>query len=215
MSQPVLYGYFRSSAAYRVRTALTFKGIAFETRPVHLVKGEHRAGVFLDLNPQGQVPALEIDGHVLAQSMAILEYLEETRPEPALLPKDAFGRALVRWMAQLVVADIHPINNLRIGTYLRGPLGQGDEAVRAWMHHWMAEGFAALEVLVARHGGEYCYGNSLTIADICLIPQIFNARRFKLDLAPYPRLLAVEEHCTTLPAFIAGHPENQPDCPKE
>lgn len=215
MSQPVLYGYFRSSAAYRVRAALNFKGIAYETRAVHLVKGEHRDANFLDINPQGAVPALEIDGHVLAQSMAILEYLEETRPDPALLPKDAAGRGMVRWMTQLVVADIHPINNLRIGNYLRGTLGQGDEAVRTWMHHWMAEGFAALEALVARHGGDYCYGDGLTMADICLIPQIFNAHRFKLDLSPYPRLVAIEERCQALPCFVASHPGKQPDCPRE
>ena len=214
MTQPVLYGYFRSSAAYRVRAALAWKGIAFETKPVQLVKGEQSAPDYLALNPQGLVPALAIDGHVLGQSMAILEYLEETRPEPALLPKDAAGRGMVRWMTQLVVADIHPINNLRIGTYLRGKLGQGDEAVSAWMRHWMAEGFRALETLASAHGGACCFGDAVSLADICLVPQIYNARRFGLELADFPRLSAIDAHCRALPAFAAAHPDNQVDTPK-
>lgn len=214
MTQPVLYGYFRSSAAYRVRAALTWKGVSFETRPVHLVKGEQCAPDYLALNPQGLVPALSIDGHVLGQSMAILEYIEETRPEPALLPKGAFARGMVRWMAQLVVADIHPINNLRIGNYLRGPLGQGDEAVSVWMRHWMAEGFQALETLAAAHAGIYCFGDEVSFADICLVPQMYNARRFGLELADFPRLAAIDSHCRALPAFAAAHPDNQVDSPK-
>ena len=214
MTKPLLFGYFRSSAAYRVRAALAWKGIEFDTRPVHLVKGEHRADDYLDLQPQGLVPALQIDGHTLGQSMAILEYLEETRPEPALLPKDAAGRAAVRWMAELIVADIHPINNLRIGSYLRGTLGQGDEGVQTWMHHWMAEGFAALETLVSAHGGTYCHGDALSFADLCLVPQMYNARRFGLDLAPYPLITAIDERCRALPAFEAAHPDNQADTPK-
>jgi maleylpyruvate isomerase len=193
---------------------LAWKGIAFETRPVHLVKGEQRARDYLDLNPQGFVPALEIDGQVFGQSMAILEYLEETRPRPALLPKDAAGRAIVRWMTQLIVADIHPINNLRVGNYLRGPLGQGDEAVTSWMRHWMAEGFRALEALVATHGGVHCYGDALSFAEICLVPQIYNARRFGLELEDFPRLIAIDERCADLPAFAASHPDRQPDSPK-
>lgn len=213
MTQPVLYGYFRSSAAYRVRAALAWKGIAFETKPVHLVKGEHSAPDYLELNPQGLVPALKIDGQILGQSMAILEYLEETRPDPALLPKDAAGRALVRWMTQLIVADIHPINNLRVGKYLRGPLGQGDEAVTVWMRHWMAEGFQALESLVGAHGGAFCHGDTVSFADICLVPQMYNARRFGVELADFPRLSAIDEACATLPAFAASHPDHQVDTP--
>lgn len=214
MTQPVLYGYFRSSAAYRIRAALAWKGMEFETKPVHLAKGEQCAPDYLALNPQGLVPVLAIDGRLLGQSMAILEYLEETRPEPALLPKDAAGRALVRWMTQLVVADIHPINNLRIANYLRSHYGQGDEGVSAWMRHWMAEGFRALETLVATHGGQYCFGDAVSFADICLVPQMYNARRFGLELADFPRLTAVDERCQTLHAFAGAHPDKQVDAPK-
>ena len=213
MNKPVLFGYYRSSAAYRVRIALAWKGVSFDTKPVHLAKGEQRAADYLDINPQGQVPALLIDSHVLAQSMAILEYLEETRPDPALLPKDAAARALVRWMAQLIVADVHPINNLRVGNYLRSSFGQGDEGVQAWMRHWMGEGFRALEKLVTVHGGDYCHGDALTLADVCLVPQMYNARRFALDLAEFPALTAIEERCQTLSCFASAHPDKQVDCP--
>ena len=213
MSKPLLFGYFRSSAAYRVRIALAWKGIAFDTRPVHLAKGEQRAADYLGIQPQGLVPALRIDGHTLGQSMAILEYLEETRPEPALLPRDPAGRAVVRWMAELIVADIHPINNLRIGNYLRGILGQDDAAVQAWMRHWMAEGFQALEAMVSGHGGVYCRGDAVSLADLCLVPQMYNARRFELDLADFPALAAIDERCRALPAFASAHPDKQIDTP--
>ena len=213
MSKPVLFGYYRSSAAYRVRAALAWKGIDYESSPVHLVKGEHRQPDYLDLNPQGLVPALTIDGHTLGQSMAILEYLEETRPEPALLPDDAAGRAAVRWMAELVVADIHPINNLRVGSYLRGTLGLGDAAVLAWMRHWMAQGFEALETLVRTHGGLFCHGDAPSLADICLVPQMYNARRFELELTHFPKLVTIDARCRDLPAFASAHPDRQVDCP--
>ncbi len=213
MSKPLLFGYFRSSAAYRVRIALAWKGIAFETKPVHLVKGEHRADDYLGVQPQGLVPALRIDGHTLGQSMAILEYLEETRPEPPLLPKDPAERAIVRWMAELIAADIHPVNNLRIGNYLRGTLGQDDAAVQIWMRHWMAQGFVALEKLVARHGGAFCHGDAVSLADLCLVPQMYNARRFGLELADFPALTAIDERCRALPAFDSADPTKQIDTP--
>jgi maleylpyruvate isomerase len=211
MSKPVLFGYYRSSAAYRVRAALAWKGIDYESRPVHLVKGEHKSADYLDIQPQGLVPALQIDGHTLGQSMAILEYIEETRPEPALLPKDAAGRAMARWMAELIVADIHPINNLRVGNYLRGTLGQSDEAVLLWMRHWMAQGFTALEELVRQHGGLFCHGDEPSFADVCLVPQMYNARRFELDLSEFPRLVTIDARCRDLPAFASAHPDRQSD----
>jgi maleylacetoacetate isomerase len=213
MSKPVLFGYYRSSAAYRVRTALAWKGIEYESRPVHLVSGEHKSADYLDIQPQGLVPALRIDGHTLGQSMAILEYLEETHPEPALLPETPAGRATVRWMAELIVADIHPINNLRVGNYLRGTLGQTDEAVLAWMRHWMAEGLTALEELVRAYGGLFCHGDAPSLADICLVPQMYNARRFELNLAEFPRLVTIDARCRDLPAFASAHPDKQSDCP--
>jgi maleylacetoacetate isomerase len=213
MSKPVLFGYYRSSAAYRVRAALAWKGIEFDTSPVHLVKGEHKAPDYLDIQPQGLVPALQIDGQTLGQSMAILEYLEETRPEPALLPGTPAGRATVRWMAELVVADIHPINNLRVGAYLRGTLGLADAAVVSWMHHWMVQGFDALETLVRTHGGLFCHGDAPSLADICLVPQMYNARRFDLDLSAYPKLVTIDARCRDLPAFASAHPDKQVDCP--
>lgn len=213
MTKPLLYGYFRSSAAYRVRIALAWKGIEFDTQPVHLVKGEHRAADYLDIQPQGLVPALKTDGLTLGQSVAILEYLEETHPEPALLPKDPAGRAIVRWMTQLIAADIHPINNLRIGAYLRTTLGQDDSGVQNWMRHWMAEGFRPLEKLVSGHGGKFCHGDALSMADLCLVPQMYNARRFGLDLADFPALTAIDDRCQALPAVASAHPDKQVDTP--
>jgi maleylacetoacetate isomerase len=210
-----LYTYWRSSAAYRVRIVLALKGLAYESVPRHLLRdgGEQRRADYLATNPQGLLPALEHDGCVITQSLAICEYLEETCPQPPLLPADPRGRAAVRAMALAIACDIHPLNNLGVQQYLRTTLGQGDDAVTRWSHHWMARGFTALEQLVARHSidGRHCYGNSVTMADACLVPQLYNARRAGLDLDRYPRLVAVARHLESLPAFDAARPEAQPD----
>lgn len=210
-----LHTYWRSSAAYRVRIVLALKGLPYASVPHHLLRdgGEQRRPDYLDLNPQGLVPALEHDGHVLTQSLAICEYLEECFPEPPLLPAGPGERAAVRAMALAVACDIHPLNNLRVQQYLRDGLGQDDAAVARWMRHWIAEGFGALETLIERNSrdGRHCFGGSLTLADACLVPQVYNARRAGLDLAPWPRLAAVASHLESLPAFAAARPEVQPD----
>jgi len=210
-----LYTYWRSSAAFRVRIALNLKGLAFDSVPTHLVRGggEQRASGYLALNPQGLVPALDDDGRLVTQSLAICEYLEETHPEPRLLPGDALARSQIRAMALAVACDIHPLNNLSVLQYLRSELHQPDQAVDRWARQWIARGFAALEQLVTRHSadGAHCHGSSVTLADVFLLPQVFNARRVQLDLAPYPRIKAVAAHLESLPAFDAARPEQQPD----
>jgi len=210
-----LYTYWRSSAAYRVRIALALKDLPYEPVPRHLLRGggEQRSAEYLDTNPQGLVPALEHDGRVLTQSLAICEYLEELEPQPTLLPADAYGRATVRAMALAVACDIHPLNNLSVLQYLRGELGQEDAGVNRWISHWIARGFVALEQLVGRHSGDglHCYGSAVTLADVFLVPQVANSRRVQLDLAPYPRLARVARHLESLPAFAAARPEAQPD----
>ena len=214
-----LYSYFRSSAAYRLRIALHLKGLAFDTVPVHLLKGggEQLQSAYRAINPAALVPALNIDadndGTTLTQSLAIMEYLDETHPQPPLLPADALGRARVRALAQMVACDIHPLNNLRVLTYLSGELQASGDARNAWARHWMALGFATLEQHLANDAatGLCCHGDTPTLADCCVVPQVFNARRFELDLAPYPTLVRIAEHCEALPAFIAAHPAQQPD----
>ncbi|MET3152099.1 UNVERIFIED_ORG: maleylacetoacetate isomerase [Stenotrophomonas geniculata] len=211
----VLYTYWRSSAAYRVRIGLALKGLAFEARPVHLVRegGEQHHDAYRELNPQQLVPTLLHDGHVLTQSLAILEYLEERFPQVPLLPADAAGRARVRALAQLVACDIHPINNLRVMQYLERDLQLPADARTRWTLHWMAEGFAAMETMLANSAdtGTFCHGDRPGLADICLLPQLYNAHRFGLDLAAYPTLRRIEAACQQLDAFIAARPENQVD----
>jgi maleylacetoacetate isomerase len=210
-----LHTYWRSSAAYRVRIALALKGLAYESLPRHLLRdgGEQRRADYLALNPQGFVPALEHDGTVITQSLAICEYLEERFPAPPLLPAGARERAAVRAMALAVACDIHPLNNLRVLQYLRSELGQDEAGVGRWARHWIARGFDALEQLVARHTGDgrHCFGGSVTLADVCLVPQVANARRVQLDLAPWPRIAAAATHLESLPEFAAARPEAQPD----
>lgn len=208
-----LYGYFRSSAAFRVRIALNLKAIVPKLAFVHLRRGMQHTDDYHKLNPQELVPFL-VHGDVgIGQSLAIMEYLDEIVPEPPLLPKDSAGRARVRQMAMAVASDIHPVNNLRVLQYLERRLG-ADEAARCeWQRHWMALGFAALEEMLAHDParGRFCHGNTPSLADICLIPQLANGRRVAMDLSPYPVLLAIEEEALRLPAFAGALPQNQPD----
>ena len=208
----VLYGYSMSSAAYRVRIALALKGLQATMVNTQLRRGEHRSREFLRLNPQGLVPVLALDdGRLLTQSLAIIEYLEEQHPQPALLPGAPADRAHVRAMSQLIACDIHPLNNLRVLQYLERSLEQPPGARDAWYRHWIEQGFAALEELLARDGarGRFCHGESPTLADVCLVPQVFNARRFSVDLGPYPRIVAIDAACSELAAFAGAAPEKQ------
>jgi maleylacetoacetate isomerase len=209
-----LYDYFRSSAAYRVRIALNLKGVAPERAFVHLRRGAQRADEYLALNPQGLVPALVTDdGDVLTQSLAIIEWLDETYRQPPLLPAGAAGRARVRALALSIACDIHPLNNLRVLNYLAGTFGATDAQKDGWYRYWCDVGLEALETQLARESatGTYCHGATPTIADICLVPQLANARRVELDLAPYPTLLRIETACTSLSAFANAAPARQPD----
>ena len=207
----ILHGYWRSGAAYRTRIALALKRQAYETQGLDLRTGAHKSEVFVALNPQGMVPALELDGAVLTQSPAILEWLEETCPAPALLPAAPVDRAQVRAMAALIGCDIHPLNNLRVGKALRETFGADQPAIDAWAARWILPGFEALEALVARHGKGWCFGDAPTLADCYLIPQIYSARRFNVPLEAFPRLLAIDTLASQHPAFIAAHPDAQPD----
>jgi maleylacetoacetate isomerase len=210
-----LYDYFRSSAAYRVRIALNLKGVTPDERTfVHLRMGNQRAQDYLALNPQGLVPALALDdGHVLTQSLAIVEYLEETYPEPPLLPAEAAARARVRAIALQIACDIHPLNNLRVLNYLLGTLGVAKEQKDGWYRYWVDVGFEALEKMLAHDAdtGRFCHGERPTLADVCLVPQIANARRFNIDMSPYPTLTRIESACNAIEAFAAAAPARQPD----
>jgi maleylacetoacetate isomerase len=207
-----LYSYFRSSAAYRVRIALNFKGMTYETIPVHLVKdgGHNRRPEFRAVNPQMRIPTLVAPtGDVLIQSLAIIEYLEEVQPNPPLLPKDPIARAKVRALADIVACDIHPLNNTSPLRYLKREMHLEQSAIDAWYHHWVTEGFEALEALV--EPAPYAYGKEVTMADMCLVPQVANARRLKVPLDKFPKILGIEAACLKLPAFDRARPENQPD----
>ena len=207
-----LYSYFRSSAAYRVRIALNLKGLPYEMVPIHLTKdgGRQHASEFRAVNPQARVPALELsNGEVLTQSLAIIEYLDDIHPEPPLLPADALGRAKSRAIAQLIACDIHPLNNLIALQYLRRQLKHEQPEIDTWYHHWIIEGFTALETMLAP--GPYACGTHVTLADICLVPQVANAQRLKVPLDKFPKIIGVDAACMKLPAFDKARPENQPD----
>ena len=209
-----LYSYFRSSAAYRLRIALNLKGLAAEETYLHLRKREHLEADYLTLNPQGLLPTLiDDDGVTLSQSLAILEYLDETRPQPPILPGEAAARARVRQLAQVVACDIHPINNLKVLNYLTNELGVSDEARVTWYRHWIGQGMTALERLLADNAatGAYCHGDTPTIADICLVPQVYNARRFDTDMAACPTVMRINDACLQLDAFARAAPDVQPD----
>ena len=207
-----LYSYFRSSAAYRVRIALNLKGLPYEMDFVHLTKdgGRQHSAEFNAINPAKLVPALRLDsGDVLTQSLAIIDYLDETHPQPPLLPVDPLQRAKVRAVALTIACDIHPIDNLRVLQYLKRTLKHEQSDIDAWYHHWIIQGFNAIEAAIAP--GPYCFGAQVTLADICLVPQVFNARRLKVPLEAFPKIVAVESACLKLAAFDKARPENQPD----
>jgi maleylpyruvate isomerase len=208
-----LYTYFRSSAAFRVRIALNLKGIAYESVFVHLAKGEHRGAQYARVNPQALVPTLVLDdGSRLVQSLAIMEWLDETHAKPALLPNEARARARVRSIADLIACEIHPLNNLRVLQHLKRSLGQNEEQITGWYRHWIADGLAKLEAELALPGtGKYCHGDGPTMADCCLVPQIFNAKRYRCDLGPYATTMRVFENCMKLEAFDRAQPAKQPD----
>jgi len=207
-----LYSYFRSSAAYRVRIAFHLKGLSYETVPIHLQKegGQNLKPEYRAINPLMRVPALKLDsGELLTQSLAIIEYLDEVHPRPPLLPPDPVDRAQVRALAQLIACDIHPLNNLAPLRYLKDELAQDQAKIDAWYHYWVLAGFDAIEAMV--RPGPYAFGADVTLADICLVPQVANARRLKVPLERFPKIVAIDAACATLPAFQKARPENQPD----
>jgi len=207
MAEAVLYDYWRSSASYRVRIALALKGVAYQRVPVDLLASGQKTEDYLARNPQGRVPMLEIDGHRIVQSLAICNYLEFTRPEPHIVPADHADRAHVLGLAMIVGSDIHPLNNLRVLKHLTRELGADEEAKNAWMRRWIGEGFAAIEALAAPRSGRFLFGDSPTLADIFLVPQMYNARRFEVPLDGFPTLLRADEEASRHPAFAAAHPD--------
>lgn len=214
MPDYILHNYFRSTTSVRVRIAMAMKGLDYQYKGYSLLPNEHKSEAYLKLNPQGLVPSLEIDGHsLLTQSMAILEYLDETHPEPALLPNDALGRARVRSLSQIIGVDIHPVNNLRILRYLESEFEADADTKKKWFHEWAHAGYQALETRLANEPetGKYCHGDTPTMADICLYAQMFNNTRFGMDMDAYPTVLRIQTTCAILPAFEAGAPMNQPD----
>ena len=207
----LLHGYWRSGTSYRTRIGLNIKGLAYQQAPVDLRAGDQRSEAFRALNPQGLVPALETADGVLTQSSAILEGLEERHPEPPLLPEAPGERAIVRAMAMAVACDIHPLGNLRVLKYLKQPLGHEQPAIDSWIAHWIGEGFAALETMIARHGGRFAYGDSLSLADCHLVPQFYAAQRYSVDLSPYPRLVESARRAMAEEPVRRAHPDYQPD----
>lgn len=207
----VLHGYWRSGTSYRTRIALNAKGFAYRQEPVNLLKGAHHDEAYLELNPQGLVPALIIEGRIFTQSSAIIEWLEERYPDPPLLPQDIGARAIVRAMAMTVACDIHPLNNLRVLKAIKHDLSADDDAKNVWIARWIGDGFAALEVLIARYGGSYAFGDSLSIADCHLVPQVYSAERFGVPLDDYPALMHATMNARAHPAVAAAHPDQQPD----
>lgn len=207
------YGYFRSSSAYRCRIAFNLKGVYPDTETVNLREGAQRGDEFLRLNPQGLVPALDTGKGVLSQSLAIIEWLDETHPAPPLLPSDAIGRAHVRAFAQIIACEIHPLQNLRVLNHIKQNYGQDQAGADAWCQRWIGEGLAACEAIAAaqRHGGAFAFGDKPGLADICLVPQMFSADRFGLDTAAFPRLREIRAECDRMPAFAEAHPAKQPD----
>lgn len=207
-----LHNYFRSSTSFRTRIALNIKGLDYDYVSYHLRHGEQRSEQYLTVNPQGLVPALELDdGKVIPQSLAILEYLEEVRPEPALLPDDPFERAYIRSLSYAIACDIHPINNLRVLKYLSDPLDHDQEEIAAWFRHWITVEFDSLEPRLAQSAGRFCVGDQATMADVCLVPQVVNNTRFDVDMSPYPTINRIYEACLELDAFQKAMPARQPD----